>query len=82
MEDIVGFGEHVNGEFVAGCLIATVKGRKQYLHRDGEFTLLGRPMYIAWQNEQQRQQELDVAIANPETQLSRKQRRHGGDNHG
>jgi hypothetical protein len=81
VDDIVGFGEHVNGEFVAGCLIATVAGKKQYLHRDGAFTRVGREMYLAWEHGQS-QQELDVAIANPETQLSRKQRRHGGDNHG
>jgi len=79
--DIVGFGEHVNGEFIAGCLIATVAGKKQYLHRDGEFTQVGRAMCLAWEHDQS-QQELPLAIATAETRLSRKQRRHGGDNHG
>jgi len=73
--DIVGFGEHVNGEFVAGCLIAVVDGKKQYLHRDGQFTLKGREMYLAWEGEP------PVAIAEPGTVHRRKSRKNAGDDH-
>jgi hypothetical protein len=76
--DIVGFGEHVKGEFVSGCLIAVVDGRKQYLHRNGQFTLKGREMYLVWEGGL----EPPVAIANEETAPRRKPRKVVGDDHG
>ena len=69
MEDIVGFAESVNGEFVAGCLLATVDGKRQYLHRDGVFTPEGLLMYQKWEQEQQ---EPDKAIATERSRVPRK----------
>jgi hypothetical protein len=64
------FAESIGGEFVAGCLIATVDGKRQYLHRNGEFTLVGRPLYLAW--ERRPAPEPDVAIATEPTRHRRK----------
>jgi hypothetical protein len=68
--NLAGFAESIGGEFVAGCLIGTVDGKRQYLHRDGEFTPVGRAAYLAWENPPE--PEVDVAIATEETKGRRK----------
>lgn len=68
--NLAGFAESIGGEMVAGCLIATVNGKRQYLYRNGEFTLVGRPLYLAWENEP------PVAIAITETRPPRKFHKH------
>lgn len=62
--NLAGFAEHLKGEFVVGCLIATVDGKRQYLHRDGKFTTLGQAMYNEWEGQQS---EPPVAIDTTET---------------
>jgi hypothetical protein len=89
---LAGFAESVEGFFVAGCLIATVDGTKQYLHRDGEFTPKGREMYEAWERQQQPvpvQLELPFSEPEPNTAIAAtlfsarpKQSKRGGVKHG
>jgi hypothetical protein len=74
--NLAGFAESIGGEFVAGCLLATVNGKRQYLYRDGQFTLVGRPLYLAWENEPRE------AIAIPEPETPRKLHRGGRNRHG
>jgi hypothetical protein len=74
--NLAGFAESIGGEFVAGCLLATVNGKRQYLYRDGQFTLVGRPLYLAWENEPRE------AIATPESETPRKLHRGGRNRHG
>jgi hypothetical protein len=69
--NLAGFAESIGGEFVAGCLIGTIDGKRQYLHRDGEFTPVGRAAYLAWEGNQP-EPEVEVAIATPGTKPSRK----------
>jgi len=66
------FAASVGGEMVAGCVIATVDGRRRYLYQAGEFTPRGREMYNQWTN-----REPDVAIAVPEPEAPRKRHKYG-----
>jgi hypothetical protein len=78
--NLAGFAKSIGGEFVAGCLIATVDGKRQYLHRDGEFTFKGRELYLAW--ERTPTAELDEAIASAETPVRRKSHKYMRNSHG
>ena len=84
--DLAKFADHVGGEFVAGCLIATVDGRRQYLHKDGGFTQAGRAAYAAWENERPVaiavEPEVDVAIAAREVEAPRKSHKSMRNRHG
>lgn len=48
--DIAAFAQGIGAEMVAGCVLAVVNGRKEYVYRDGEFTPKGRELYNAWQD--------------------------------
>jgi hypothetical protein len=58
------FAASVNGEVVAGCVIATIDGKRQYLYQRGEFTPRGREMYNQWTH--QPEPEMAIAIPEPE----------------
>jgi hypothetical protein len=73
--NLTDFAASVKGEFVAGCLIATVDGKRQYLYRNGEFTLVGHPLYLAWDHRPK--PEPDVAIAIPQPELRHKRHKSG-----
>ena len=71
--DVGKFADAIGGEVVAGCVIATVDGKRQYLYRNGEFTMRGREMYNEWTH----RPEPDVAIATAETPPRRKFHKSG-----
>lgn len=75
--NIGGFAASIGGEMVAGCVIATVDGKRQYVYRDGQFTPRGRAMYNAWTN-----RAPDMAIAKPNTRVHRKWNKHVEVDHG
>jgi hypothetical protein len=69
--NLTDFAVSVKGEFVAGNLIATVGGKRQFLHRNGQFTPAGSAAYIAWRDEPHE------AIAVPQPEPRRKRYKSG-----
>jgi hypothetical protein len=81
MKSIEQFAHDVGGEIVAGCVIATVEGKKQYLYQAGQFTPVGRTMYNEWTH-LLAATEPDVAIASEPPKVQRKSNKRVEVNHG
>jgi hypothetical protein len=47
--NLTGLG--MSGRVRRGLCDCLIDGKRQYLHRDGEFTPIGRAMYNEWQDE-------------------------------
>jgi hypothetical protein len=78
------FGQHIGGEFVAGCLIGTLDGKRQYLYRDGVFTPEGLAAYQKWEVEvePEPEPEPETAITTGQTKGRNKPNKSVGVDHG
>lgn len=79
--DLSKFAHDIGGEMVAGCVIATVDGKRQYLYQAGEFTPVGRKLYNEWTH-LLAATEPDVAIASPPSKIHRKSNKRVEVDHG
>lgn len=63
---------HNKYEMVAGAVIASVDGKRQYVYRDGEFTPVGRRMFHEWQEKSVPQQVQRPTLSLPKSRAKGK----------